>query len=115
MDYDRRLTIGLISEIKRELKGYRFDSNEAVEAMTTKALNGIPETDFQRAFDEWQSHRTKCIDTGGMYFEDYKVIVMIPAINFDFLNQLRYLLNGPCICLLILLQCNITGQQFQLP
>jgi len=57
--------------MKRELKGHRFDSIEAVQATTTKALNSIPETDFPQAFDEWQIHRTKCINAGGMYFEDY--------------------------------------------
>ena len=68
---------------------HRFESIEAVQVATTKALNSIPETDFQRAFDEWQTRRTTCIDAGGMYFEDYKVIVMIPAIYFDFWNQSR--------------------------
>ena len=71
LDSDRRLTIALISEMKRELKGHWFDSIEAVQAVTTKALNSIPETNFQRAFDEWQMRRTKCIDAGGMYFENY--------------------------------------------
>ena len=52
LDSDRRLTIALTSEIKRELKGHRFDSIEAVQVATTKALNSIPETDFQQAFDE---------------------------------------------------------------
>ena len=62
MDSDRCLTIG-----------HRFSSNEAVQAATTKALNSILETDFQRAFDEWQTRRpnNKCIDAGGMYFEGY--------------------------------------------
>ena len=78
--------------MKKELKGHRFDSIEAVQAATTKALNSIPETDFQRAFDDWQTRRTKCIDAGGMYCEDYQVIVMIPGIHFDFSNQSRYLL-----------------------
>ena len=42
----------LFAEMKRELKGHWFDSIEAVQAATTKALNSIPETDFQWAFDE---------------------------------------------------------------
>ena len=57
--------------MERELKGHRFDSFEAVQTAMTKALNSIPETDFQQAFDEWQTHQTKCIDAGGIYFEDY--------------------------------------------
>ena len=61
----------LFPRMKRELKGNRFDSIEAVQAATTKALNSIPETDFQRAFDEWQTRRTKCMGAGGMYFEDH--------------------------------------------
>ena len=87
LDCDRHLTITLISEIKRQLKGHRFNSIETDQATVKKALNSFPETDFQRAFDEWQTHRTKCIDTGEMYFEDYYVIVMIIVINFDFWNQ----------------------------
>ena len=83
--------------MKRELKGHRFDSIEEVQAATTKALNSIPKTDFQPAFDEWQKLRTECIDAGGMYFEDYLVILMIPVIKFDFWDQSRFLLNGPCM------------------
>ena len=55
---------------KMELKGHWFDSIYAVQAVTTKAFNSIPETDFQRAFNKWQMRRTKYIDAGGMYFED---------------------------------------------
>lgn len=61
----------LFPRVKRQLKGQRFDSIEAAQAATTAALNSIPETDFQRAFDEWQTRRTKCIEAGGMYFEEY--------------------------------------------
>nr|XP_012151353.1 PREDICTED: putative uncharacterized protein FLJ37770 [Megachile rotundata] len=61
----------LFPRIKRELKGHRFDSIEAIQAGTTKALNSIPETDFQKAFDEWQRRQTKYVDAGGMYFENY--------------------------------------------
>ena len=61
----------LFLQIKRELKGHWFDSIEAVQTVTTKALNSILETDFQRACDEWQMSQSKCIDAGGMYFEDY--------------------------------------------
>ena len=57
--------------MKKELKGHRFDSIETIQAATTKAFKSIPETDFQQAFGEWQTRRTKCIDAGGMYFEDY--------------------------------------------
>jgi hypothetical protein len=71
LDSDRCLTIGLISEMKRELKGHWFDSIEVVQEATTKGFNSIPETGFQRAFDEWQTRQTKCIDAGGMYFEVY--------------------------------------------
>ena len=57
--------------MKKELKGHQFDSIKAVQMAMTKALNSNPETDIQRAFDKWQTHRIKCIDAGGMYFEDY--------------------------------------------
>ncbi|KAG8253574.1 mitogen-activated protein kinase binding protein 1 [Homalodisca vitripennis] len=38
----------------KEFKGYQFDSIKAVLEATTKVLNSIPETDFQRTFDKWQ-------------------------------------------------------------
>ena len=57
--------------MKRELKGHHFDSIEAAQVAMSKALNSIQETEFQQAFDQWQMHQTKCIDAGGMYFEDY--------------------------------------------
>ena len=57
--------------MKRELKGHRFDFIEVVQAATTKALYSIPETGFQRVFDELQTRQIKCMDAGGMYFEDY--------------------------------------------
>ena len=57
--------------MKKKLKGHRFDSIKAVQAATAKDLNSIPEADFQEAFNEWQTRRTKCIDAEGMYFEDY--------------------------------------------
>ena len=50
----------LFPQMKRALKGHQLDSIEAVQAATTKALNSIPEIDFQRTFDEWQTRRTKC-------------------------------------------------------
>ena len=71
LDSDRRLTITLISEMKRELKGHMFDSIQAVQAPTTKAVNSIPETEFQQAFDEWRTRQTKCVDAGRLYFEVY--------------------------------------------
>lgn len=61
----------LFPRIKRELKGRRFDTIEKCQAAATTALNRIPEADFQKAFDEWQTRRIKCIEAGGMYFENY--------------------------------------------
>ena len=85
----------LFPRMKRELKRHRYDYIEAVQA-ALKSLNSIPETDLQRAFEVWQTRRTNCNDAGEMYFEDFSVIVMISAINFDFYNQSRHLLNEPC-------------------
>ena len=61
----------LFPRMKRELKGHRLDFIEAIQAAKTKSLISIPETDFQRTFGEWQTRRTKCIDTRGIYFEYY--------------------------------------------
>ena len=63
--------------MKRKLKGHRLDSIEAVQAATTKARNSIPETDFQRAFDECSR-------------AELSVSIQEECIS-------RYILNGPCM------------------
>jgi len=61
----------LFPRIKREIKGRWFDTIEECQAAATTALNSIPEADFQKAFDEWQTRRINSIEAGGMYFENY--------------------------------------------
>lgn len=61
----------LFPRIKRQLKGHRFDSVEAVQAATTRALYSIPEDDFQEAFVTWKARYQKCVDAQGTYFEEY--------------------------------------------
>ena len=97
LDFDRlHLTYSCFREWKESSKGIDLTPLRRFKQQQQRLSTVFRKKGFQRAFDEWQMWWTKCIDAGGMYFENIKVIVMIPAINFDIWNQSRYLLNGPC-------------------
>ncbi|KAG8258999.1 positive regulation of aldosterone biosynthetic process [Homalodisca vitripennis] len=51
----------LFPRMRREFKGHRFDFIKVVQEATTKVLYSILETDFQRAFNEWQTYQTESI------------------------------------------------------
>ncbi|KAA0185351.1 hypothetical protein HAZT_HAZT008783, partial [Hyalella azteca] len=42
-----------------------------IQHHVTKFLRGIPVEELQGAFQAWQTRLRKCIDAGGMYFEEY--------------------------------------------
>lgn len=61
----------LFPRLKTPMKGKHFGSVDNIKAATTRALKDIPEKDFCAAFDAWKSRWQRCIDAGGMYFEEY--------------------------------------------
>ena len=72
------LTDAQVAKVKKDLDSDRcwtifsYQWNEKGAQRTSVRLHRVGSSgDFQRAFDEWQIRRTKCIDAGGMYFEDY--------------------------------------------
>ncbi|GFW74558.1 mariner Mos1 transposase [Trichonephila clavipes] len=58
----------LFPRLKREMKGKHWDTMENIQHQVTR---GIPVEEFQGAFQAWQTRLRKCIDAGGMYFEEY--------------------------------------------
>lgn len=59
----------LIPELKKHLRGKRYDSpNLAVEAMN-QILECMPKDQFLNCFNDWFSRMRKCIDANGCYFE----------------------------------------------
>ncbi|UYV64691.1 hypothetical protein LAZ67_3001672 [Cordylochernes scorpioides] len=56
---------------KREMKGKHWETVENIQHHVTTFLRSIPVEEFQGAFQAWQTRLRKCIDAGGMYFEEY--------------------------------------------
>ena len=61
----------LFPRLKRDLKGNRYSSVEDVQGAVTASLKGIPESEFQKAYAQWESRYTRCVEAKGCYFEDY--------------------------------------------
>jgi histone-lysine N-methyltransferase SETMAR len=62
----------LFPQLKKTMKGRRFDYNEEIEADATKQLRAITKTDTQRCFWQWQERWNKCIQAHGHYFKGDK-------------------------------------------
>lgn len=61
----------LFPRLKRDLKGNRFSSVENIQGAVTASLKGISEREFQKAYEQWESRYTRCVEAQGCYFEDY--------------------------------------------
>ncbi|UYV68306.1 hypothetical protein LAZ67_5003808 [Cordylochernes scorpioides] len=61
----------LFPRLKREMKGKHWETVENIQHHVTTFLRSIPVEEFQGAFQAWQTRLRKCIDAGGMYFEEY--------------------------------------------
>jgi transposase len=59
----------LFPKLKRPLKGSCFDSRKDIMQNTTKELRSLPEKAFQKCFQQWKEHWTKCVESQGAYFE----------------------------------------------
>jgi [histone H3]-lysine36 N-dimethyltransferase SETMAR len=59
----------LFPHIKNKLRGQRFTTpEEAVEAFKTYVLE-VPQSEWQKCFDNWFKRMQKCVDLHGEYFE----------------------------------------------
>jgi len=62
----------LFPQLKKIMKGRRFDDVEEIEANTSRQMRAITESDYQRCFGRWQERWNKCIQAQGHYFEGGK-------------------------------------------
>jgi len=62
----------LFLQLKKTMKGCRFDYTENIQANTTRQLRAITKSDYQKCFCQWQERWNKCIQAQGHYFEGDK-------------------------------------------
>jgi len=62
----------LFPQLKKTMKGRRFDYVEDIQANATRQLRAITKSDYQRCFCQWQECWNKCIQAQGHYFEGDK-------------------------------------------
>jgi len=62
----------LFLQLKKTMKGCRFDDNEEVQANAMRQMRAITKSDFQRCFRQWQERWNKFIQAQGHYFEGDK-------------------------------------------
>ena len=62
----------LFPQLKKTMKGRRFDYVEDILANATRQLRAITKSDYQRCFRQWQERWNKCIRAQGHYFEGDK-------------------------------------------
>lgn len=63
----------LFPEMKKTLKGRRFDSIDAIKEESLKKLKDIPKSAFERCFENWKKRWQKCIIVQGEYFEGDRI------------------------------------------
>jgi len=60
----------LFPKFKFPLKGRHFQTVEEFQCAVTRELNNISITDFLEGMKKLKEPANKCIDQGGMYFEE---------------------------------------------
>ena len=59
----------LFPRMKKNRKGKRFDSVEAVKTASQRVLDDIKVEEFQKCFEQWERRFDKSINSNGEYFE----------------------------------------------
>lgn len=59
----------LFPELKNQLRGQRFQSDDEVNDAVTGVLKVLSKNGLWHYFEAWQNRWNKCIDSQGMYFE----------------------------------------------
>jgi len=62
----------LFPQLKKTMKGRRFDYVEDIQAYAMRQLRALNKSDYQRCFCQWQERWNKCIQAQGYYFEGDK-------------------------------------------
>jgi len=60
----------LFPKLKFSLKGWHFQTAEEIQCAVTRELNNISKTAFLEGMKNLKELADKCIDQGGMYFEE---------------------------------------------
>lgn len=60
----------LFPKLKHTLKGHRFEGVESIKQNATRELKSIPQSDYQKCYEQWQYRWAKCVAAEGMYFEE---------------------------------------------
>ena len=60
----------LFPKLKFSLKGWHFQTVEEIQCAVTRDLNNISNTAFLEGMKKLKERANKCIDQGGMYFEE---------------------------------------------
>jgi hypothetical protein len=60
----------LFPKLKFSLKGWHFQTVEEIQCAVTRELNNISKTAFLEGMKKLKEHANKCINQGGMYFEE---------------------------------------------
>jgi len=60
----------LFPKLKFSLKWQHFQTVEEIQCVVTRELNNISKTAFLEGVKKLKEHANKCIDQGGMYFEE---------------------------------------------
>jgi hypothetical protein len=59
----------LFPKVKNIMHSEHFVDVDTIKRETTKLLNELTKEDMQHCFQEWEKRWTKCILSGGEYFE----------------------------------------------
>jgi hypothetical protein len=59
----------LFPKLKTALKGHKFSDNADIQEHATTIPQSIPQEEFQKCFEQWKHHLTKCTVAQGDYFE----------------------------------------------
>ncbi|CAG8579997.1 7034_t:CDS:1 [Ambispora leptoticha] len=62
----------LFSQIKKELKGKRFDKIKNLARAVQAVVEGISKENYENSFQSWQNRLECCIKFNGEYFEGMK-------------------------------------------
>jgi len=62
----------LFPQLKKTMKGHRFDHVEDIQVNATRQLRAVTKSDYQKCFRQWQECWNKCIRAQGHYFEGDK-------------------------------------------
>jgi len=60
----------LFPKLKFSLKGRHFQTVEEIQCAVTRELNNISKTALLEGTKKLKEHANKCMDQGGMYFEE---------------------------------------------